>query len=565
LPDLSILIPSRNEMFLAKTIENVLANIEGDTEIIAVCDGHWPDPPVKDHPRVALIYHSESIGQRAATNEAAKLSQAKFIMKLDAHCAVAKGFDVALMADCEYDWTVMPRGYNLHAFDWVCKVCGWRKYQGPTPELCENEQCANKDKDKFERDILWKRRKSRKWDFMRFDQNLKFAYWGAFGKRPEAEGDLAPSMSLLGAAWMMHRERYWDLDGCDEAHGSWGQMGTEIACKSWLSGGQLLVNKKTWFAHMFRTQGGDFGFPYTLKGRDVQRARKQSHKMWKGGDWPKAKYPLSWLIDKFKPVPDWHDENGNLPVELAQRPKKIHSVNNSKFGLVYYTDNRCEERILRVCRQQIERCLNGKKYPIVSVSQFPIDFGHNIVMPLPRCVTSLYKQVLQGLEASDADYIYLIEHDLIYHPSHFEFVPPDKKTFWYNRNRWALCADTGKAVFYHTNVPSLMVASRKLLIKHYSRAAKMAEETGARTSKYGYSPPRGLPKDQRVGRYKTWLSAQPCIDIRHGNSFTRRRMDKSQFRSERSCRGWTEADEIPGWGKTKDRFDEFIMELGVNA
>ncbi|KKT34567.1 MAG: hypothetical protein UW23_C0034G0006 [Candidatus Collierbacteria bacterium GW2011_GWA1_44_12] len=32
--DLSILIPSRNEMFLARTIEDILSNIEGNTEII---------------------------------------------------------------------------------------------------------------------------------------------------------------------------------------------------------------------------------------------------------------------------------------------------------------------------------------------------------------------------------------------------------------------------------------------------------------------------------------------------------------------------------------------------
>jgi len=106
--DLSVLIPSRNEMFLAKTIENVLSNIRGDTEIIAVCDGSWPDPPIQDDPRVTLIHVSKPIGQRAATNEAARLSRAKFIMKLDAHCKVDEGFDIKLMADIQYDWTIVP-------------------------------------------------------------------------------------------------------------------------------------------------------------------------------------------------------------------------------------------------------------------------------------------------------------------------------------------------------------------------------------------------------------------------------------------------------------------------
>ena len=83
--DLSILIPARNEMFLKQTIDDILKNIEGNTEIIAVLDGYKPDPPLSPDPTVTLIYNSESIGQRAATNQASKLSSAKHVMKGDAH------------------------------------------------------------------------------------------------------------------------------------------------------------------------------------------------------------------------------------------------------------------------------------------------------------------------------------------------------------------------------------------------------------------------------------------------------------------------------------------------
>src|SRR5574339_370283 len=134
--DLSVLIPARNEMFCARTVENVLENIEADTEVIVVLDGEWADPPIPEHPRVQLVHQPKSIGQRAATNLAAKLSSAKFIMKLDAHCAVDKGFDAKLIANCEYDWTVVHRMYNLHAFDWECKSCKNRTYQGPTLTEC---------------------------------------------------------------------------------------------------------------------------------------------------------------------------------------------------------------------------------------------------------------------------------------------------------------------------------------------------------------------------------------------------------------------------------------------
>src|SRR3990167_585677 len=91
--DLSILVPSRNEIFIKNTIEDVLKNIEVDTEVIAVLDGQWPIAPLPQSERVNIIYVNKSIGQRAATNLACKLSKAKYVMKIDAHCSFDKGFD----------------------------------------------------------------------------------------------------------------------------------------------------------------------------------------------------------------------------------------------------------------------------------------------------------------------------------------------------------------------------------------------------------------------------------------------------------------------------------------
>ena len=111
----------------------------------------------------------------------------------------------------------------------------------------------------------------------------------------------------------MHRDRYWELGGCDEAHGSWGQFGTEWACKSWLSGGKLITTRKTWFAHLFRTGnfrgafGGGSSFPYPISGKDQEYAKQYSRDLWLNDKWEGANYPLSWLVDKFKPVPDWHE------------------------------------------------------------------------------------------------------------------------------------------------------------------------------------------------------------------------------------------------------------------
>ena len=535
--DLSVLIPARNEEFLNRTIEDILKRSRANTEVIAVLDG-YEDKVIED-PRVLTIHYPKSIGQRAATNQAAKLSNARYIMKCDAHCAFDKGFDIKLMADCEPDWTVIPAMYNLHGFDWKCHKCGKQTYQGPTPEKCD---CGGMS---FEKVIIWKPRKKRLTKYWRFDKDMVFQYWGAYKKRPEAEGKIVDVMSSIGACWFMERKRFWELDGLDENHGSWGQMGTEIACKSWLSGGRHVVNKRTWFAHMFRTQKG-FKFPYTLSDKQVKKARAYSNDLWKNNKWPKQKRELSWLIDKFHP-PGW-----------IKAPPIVKPLTK---GLVYYTDNSCEERILQVVRQRLQYIL--KDWEIITVSQYPTDFGTNIVMPLGRSAKSLFSQVTRGLQSSTADIVYLAEHDVLYHASHFEAVPPADDIFYYDRNRWCLDTDTGKAVFYLSDCPSYMCARRDLLLKHYGTALEMMDGHKSWTSKYGYSPPKGLPVEVRTGKARHYMAEFPSIDVRHGNSFTRKRMSKKDFRDERSCRGWTEAYEIPGWGNTKDRFEDFLRECVI--
>lgn len=307
--DLSVIIPARQEMFLNKTVENILENIEADTEIIVICDGNWPMEPLQDHPRVTVVHHTEPIGQRAATNEGARISQAKYVMKADAHCAFGKGFDRILIEDCRPDWVMIPKMWNLHAFDWKCKSCGDTTYQGNVPEKCQ--VCG---KPEFEMIVVWKPRGNKVTYSWMFDETMHFQYWRKHAKRPEAQGDLIETMSFIGACMFMDRDRYWFLEGCDEAHGSWGQFGTEWACKTWLSGGKLITTKKTWFAHMFRTgnfKGSGYGggsFPYQMSGKAQEYAKEYSRDLWLNNKWAKAIHPLSWLVDKFAPVPGWHDD-----------------------------------------------------------------------------------------------------------------------------------------------------------------------------------------------------------------------------------------------------------------
>ena len=78
---LSVLIPARNEMFLQETIDDVLKHSDPKlTEIIVVLDGALPHKSIPTNERVSVVYEPVSIGQRAATNLAARLSDTKYII-----------------------------------------------------------------------------------------------------------------------------------------------------------------------------------------------------------------------------------------------------------------------------------------------------------------------------------------------------------------------------------------------------------------------------------------------------------------------------------------------------
>lgn len=313
-----------------------------------------------------------------------------------------------------------------------------------------------------------------------------------------------------------------------------------------------MVSHKTWYAHLFRTQGGDFSFPYPLGGKQVERAKEGVRRLFFEGAWPKQVRPLSWLVEKFWPVPGWSEADLEGQKEREKRTLPVR-------GVVYYTDNRLDVGIMNACQGQLARCANG--YQVISVSLKPLDFGRNITLEAERGILTMFRQILAGLEANTAEIVFLCEHDVLYHPSHFQFVPLRRDVFYYNENVWKVDAATGQALFYYCKQTSGLCAYRELLIEHYRKRVALVEKNGF-SRKMGFEPGTHNRKE-RVDDYKAdrWMSEYPNIDIRHGRNLTPSRWSQDQFRDRRNCQGWTMADEVPGWGRTKGRFEEFLNEV----
>jgi len=410
----SVIIPAKNEVYLERTIRNILENAEGEIEVIAELDGWLPDPPiVMNDDRVIFVHHEVGIGQRAAINHGVSIAKGKYVMKLDAHCAVGKGFDVILARDCEPSWTLLPIMYNLNHETWEPKLHKKTEYM-----------------------------------YIGCNENrlLRAEYYGS--RQPHSDKMIDETMCCMGPGWFMHKDRFLYQGGCDENHeGGWGQQGVEVACKAWLSGGALMVDKHTWFAHWFRGGGGP-GFPYPISGNTIERVRKYSRDLWLNNKWEKQTRTFQWLIDKFDP-PGW--------------------VND--ITILYYTANVVAKGI----EYSVLRNLRGHGLPIISISQKPMDLGKNIVVPEERSYENIYRQILIGAKAATTKYVALCEDDCLYVPQHFKHRP--KKPFAYNLNRWLLHLDDKVWSYRKRPILSQCIADRETLIK--------CLEEGPRTSEMG--------------------------------------------------------------------------------
>ncbi len=236
-------------------------------------------------------------------------------------------------------------------------------------------------------------------------------------------------------------------------------------------------------------------------------------------------------------------------------------------GLVYYTHNEGDLNVRTTVRAQLGMVT---ALPIVSVSlnlvpEWSRDVSHVVLTGRGPGYLTMFKQILVGLELLDADVAFLVEHDVLYHQSHFDFEPERLDTVYYNQHTWRVHASDGQAVFYYCNQVSGICASRALLIEHYLRVVAHVEAYGFDRA-LGFEP-GGNRRQQALHAHPiaTWMSAGANVDIKSGSCLTKWRGSPDQFRNKDTCRGWTEADAVPGWGVTKGRFSAFLDDVARGA
>jgi glycosyltransferase involved in cell wall biosynthesis len=280
----SIIIPARVEKHLQRTIDDIFQNATGDIEIIVVLDGWWPDPILKDDPRLILLHWGEPRGMRESVNGAARIAKGRYLLKCDAHCSFGKGFDEILRKDCGDNWICVPSKYSLDADK-------WERFRGPVDYLYLTFPYV--EDDQFGYGLHGKKWKGK--------TGLTGSWWDIEKERKDTPID--DIMVFQGSCWFMRHRHFLNIGGEDSKQFIWGQEAPELSFKTWLSGGRVVVNKNTWFAHWHKDDRG-----FKASNRDKRNTMIRSCHYWMNNRWSGQKMQFKDYINKFRPLEGWPED-----------------------------------------------------------------------------------------------------------------------------------------------------------------------------------------------------------------------------------------------------------------
>jgi glycosyltransferase involved in cell wall biosynthesis len=276
----SVIIPSRLCQFATNTVEDLYRNARGPLEVIVMLDAYDPDPPIQDHPNLIIVRKGKPLGMRDSINRGIAISHGKYILKCDDHCSFGEGFDEILKKDCEDNWIVIPSRYSLDPIK-------WERTRGPI-----NYMYLTFPFDHHE--LFGTGFHGSKWHG---PNGLEGSYWHLENTRRKQRID--DLMIFQGSCYFMTR-KHWDfMEGLDEEnHYIMYDEAIELDFKTWLSGGRVIVNKNTWYAHLHK--GPTYKSDFHLSRRHKIMSEVYNVDYWYNNRWPKQTRPIKWLVDHFR-------------------------------------------------------------------------------------------------------------------------------------------------------------------------------------------------------------------------------------------------------------------------
>jgi len=364
---LSIIIVSRCEKLLNKTLGNLLERSRGPIEIIVIADGPLYEPIAEDS-RIKIYYHDEPQGRRPSSDEAVSYASGKYLLHIDAHVKTdCEGYDLKLKAACPDNKTMICVGLDkLIVEEYRCKG---RQFG--------HKYITSKMKDSFS------------------------------GIKPKA--DYEPTICGNGMGWFLPTDYYKALGGCDKTLSKiWGSFGLEWALKVWLSDpdgrgpGQVLLSREVVFAHYW--QGA---VPYKTPGAGDDRDQL---KKWLDGTGENQVRPFAFFETELAHLISWHKKGHKKPL-LVTRPT---------ITVVMNTNGLYPELIEEAIESFIIQDYPNKKLQIISTSNKIVldkdyeDIQLKYIKPFER----FPEQLAFAIKQVESDYWTVMDSDDIYFSRH---------------------------------------------------------------------------------------------------------------------------------------------------
>jgi len=244
-----------------------------ELEILVVLDGY--DTQRIDDPRVKYIRLPKKnyTQKRHGINKAVEMANGKYVMSLDAHCMMAKGFDEQLIKDHQDNWVQIPRRNRLDAERWALQP-----------------QVDKRPPIDYEY-TMWP---------LRFDPlGLHGFKWDA-RTLERLDIPIDETMHFQGSAWFVTKEYFKHLNLMQiEGYSGWGAEAEEIFMKVFRDGGKVISNKLTNYAHLHK--GAKWGRMYYMTRQSMRDCNTYAYNYWVNEN----KELFRKFIKKWWPLPNW--------------------------------------------------------------------------------------------------------------------------------------------------------------------------------------------------------------------------------------------------------------------
>jgi len=207
-----------------------------------------------------------------------------------------------------------------------------------------------------------------------------------------------------------------------------------------------------------------------------------------------------------------------------------------KATIIYYTSNQEHPEFEARIRANI---LKVTDLPVVSVSQYPIDFGKNICIgDVGASNFNMFRQIQIGCQNTKADFVISAEADCLYPPDYFTFRPKELDRCYRNSNVYVMGDHRNYWFHKKEGATHAQIIGRKYYLEVLKEQFRGVPQWSVEEKNF---PKERKKKDDIFDKIYYWQTENPVF----------------QVKTHRSMRYYTHSErvpiyDLPYWGNGKE-------------